>query len=229
MKVPLSSSLIWARSLINGINGKRNFPWLSRSTVRCSALKISYHKNHSWTAVKCNPDPVILRLLAFLGCSFDCATMGEIGSLPPLSLISPNISGCPLLRPRAEWTRRWLSTAQGLCSYFHCVRQPRQNDSCKFTMEKCTVLCYGYFLLIWRCWSSLSAAECEWQCSMERMNCTRLRRCQTTEKIIFSCYSVSPLTTELLYADSRRNLDGATDTIIPLFIFLYYLCPFLAL
>ena len=29
-------------------------------------------------AVKCNPDPVILRLLARYGCSFDCATMGEI-------------------------------------------------------------------------------------------------------------------------------------------------------
>lgn len=29
-------------------------------------------------AVKCNPDPVIVRLLASLGCSFDCATMGEI-------------------------------------------------------------------------------------------------------------------------------------------------------
>lgn len=29
-------------------------------------------------AVKCNPDPAILRLLATLGCNFDCATMGEI-------------------------------------------------------------------------------------------------------------------------------------------------------
>lgn len=29
-------------------------------------------------AVKCNPDPVILRLLASLGCGFDCATMGEM-------------------------------------------------------------------------------------------------------------------------------------------------------
>ena len=29
-------------------------------------------------AVKCNPDPAIVRLLASLGCSFDCATMGEI-------------------------------------------------------------------------------------------------------------------------------------------------------
>lgn len=29
-------------------------------------------------AVKCNPDPVIVRLLSSLGCNFDCATMGEI-------------------------------------------------------------------------------------------------------------------------------------------------------
>lgn len=29
-------------------------------------------------AVKCNPDPVIVRLLAALGCGFDCATKGEI-------------------------------------------------------------------------------------------------------------------------------------------------------
>jgi len=29
-------------------------------------------------AVKCNPDPVIVRLLATLGCGFDCATKGEI-------------------------------------------------------------------------------------------------------------------------------------------------------
>ena len=29
-------------------------------------------------AVKCNPDPAILRMLASLGCNFDCATMGEI-------------------------------------------------------------------------------------------------------------------------------------------------------
>lgn len=29
-------------------------------------------------AMKCNPDPVIVRLLATLGCGFDCATMGEL-------------------------------------------------------------------------------------------------------------------------------------------------------
>jgi ornithine decarboxylase len=29
-------------------------------------------------AVKCNPDPVIVRLIATLGCGFDCASMSEI-------------------------------------------------------------------------------------------------------------------------------------------------------
>jgi len=29
-------------------------------------------------AIKCNPDPAIVRLLASLGCGFDCATMGEM-------------------------------------------------------------------------------------------------------------------------------------------------------
>jgi hypothetical protein len=29
-------------------------------------------------AVKCNPDPVVVRLLASLGCNFDCASRGEI-------------------------------------------------------------------------------------------------------------------------------------------------------
>lgn len=29
-------------------------------------------------AVKCNPDPTIVRLLSALGCGFDCATKGEL-------------------------------------------------------------------------------------------------------------------------------------------------------
>lgn len=32
-------------------------------------------------AFKCNPDPVIVRLLASLGCGFDCASMTEIDSV----------------------------------------------------------------------------------------------------------------------------------------------------
>ncbi|UZJ51106.1 hypothetical protein CBS101457_000426 [Exobasidium rhododendri] len=40
-------------------------------------------------AVKCNPDPYVLQLLAALGCGFDCASNGEIGSVLDLG-ISPD-------------------------------------------------------------------------------------------------------------------------------------------
>jgi ornithine decarboxylase len=44
-------------------------------------------------AVKCNPDPVVIRLLATLGCGFDCATMGEIKMV--LHEIGPDLSFAP--------------------------------------------------------------------------------------------------------------------------------------
>jgi len=44
-------------------------------------------------AVKCNPDPVILRLLASMGCNFDCATMGEIDLV--LNNLGPELSFGP--------------------------------------------------------------------------------------------------------------------------------------
>lgn len=44
-------------------------------------------------AVKCNPDPVILRLLASMGCNFDCATMGEIDLV--LNHLGPELSFAP--------------------------------------------------------------------------------------------------------------------------------------
>jgi ornithine decarboxylase len=40
-------------------------------------------------AVKCNPDPYVLQMLASLGCGFDCASNGEIGSVLDLG-IAPN-------------------------------------------------------------------------------------------------------------------------------------------
>lgn len=43
-------------------------------------------------AVKCNPDPVILRVLASLGCGFDCATMGEIDLV--LNGLGENLNFC---------------------------------------------------------------------------------------------------------------------------------------
>ena len=44
-------------------------------------------------AMKCNPDPVIVRLLATLGCGFDCATMGEINHV--LNELGPELSFKP--------------------------------------------------------------------------------------------------------------------------------------
>lgn len=43
-------------------------------------------------AVKCNPDPSILRVLASLGCGFDCATMGEIDLI--LNGLGDNLNFC---------------------------------------------------------------------------------------------------------------------------------------
>ena len=40
-------------------------------------------------AVKCNPDPFVLRLLAALGTGFDCASNGEIAQILPLN-VSPS-------------------------------------------------------------------------------------------------------------------------------------------
>src|SRR5438552_14031717 len=40
-------------------------------------------------AVKCNPDPKVLRLLAFLGVGFDCASKDEIAKVLDLTPIVP--------------------------------------------------------------------------------------------------------------------------------------------
>lgn len=42
------------------------------------------------TAVKCNPDPYVLRLLAALGAGFDCASNGEIAKVLALSGVEPS-------------------------------------------------------------------------------------------------------------------------------------------
>lgn len=42
-------------------------------------------------AIKCNPDPYVLRLLAGLGTGFDCASMGEISRVTQLGVDPPRI------------------------------------------------------------------------------------------------------------------------------------------
>ncbi|KAJ1926844.1 Ornithine decarboxylase [Tieghemiomyces parasiticus] len=46
---------------------------------------------HPFYAVKCNPDPVLLRLLAKLGAGFDCASRAEIEAVLPLTDCTDNI------------------------------------------------------------------------------------------------------------------------------------------
>ncbi|KAK7057321.1 ornithine decarboxylase [Favolaschia claudopus] len=45
---------------------------------------------HPFYAVKCNPDPYVLRLLAALGTGFDCASNGEISQVLALGPVHPN-------------------------------------------------------------------------------------------------------------------------------------------
>jgi ornithine decarboxylase len=42
------------------------------------------------TAIKCNPDPYVLRLLAALGAGFDCASNGEIAKVLALGGVEPS-------------------------------------------------------------------------------------------------------------------------------------------
>jgi ornithine decarboxylase len=44
----------------------------------------------AFTAVKCNPDPYVLRLLAALGAGFDCASNGEISQVLNIGGIHPD-------------------------------------------------------------------------------------------------------------------------------------------
>lgn len=41
---------------------------------------------YNWKAVKCNPDPMVLRLLAALGAGFDCASKSEIQAVLDLDV-----------------------------------------------------------------------------------------------------------------------------------------------
>ncbi|EJU04719.1 ornithine decarboxylase [Dacryopinax primogenitus] len=43
--------------------------------------KRHFPRVHPYYAIKCNPDPYVLRLLASLGAGFDCASYGEISSV----------------------------------------------------------------------------------------------------------------------------------------------------
>ena len=67
-------------------------------------------------AMKCNPDPVIDRLLATLGCGFDCATMGEINLL---------LNGKDFSTNRLHWVSRFdlsLSRTLHIDGILHSIK-----------------------------------------------------------------------------------------------------------
>lgn len=53
-------------------------------------------------AVKCNDDIEVLRVLAFLGCSFDCASSGEISKILSLNVESNRIIFANTTRPSSH-------------------------------------------------------------------------------------------------------------------------------
>jgi len=62
------------------------------------------HGIHPFYAVKANPDPVLLTLLASLGVNFDCASMGEISTVLSLGVSPDRIIYANTIKPRAYLT-----------------------------------------------------------------------------------------------------------------------------
>lgn len=58
---------------------------LSYSAVHCTKCRSRF-----FAAVKCNPDPYVLRLLAGLGTGFDCASNNEIARVLELGIVDPS-------------------------------------------------------------------------------------------------------------------------------------------
>jgi ornithine decarboxylase len=72
-------------------------------------------------AVKCNPDPVMLRVLASLGCGFDCASAKEIATVLDMGVAPESIVFAhPCKRPLdLEYA---ISTNVMVCSHYKATR-----------------------------------------------------------------------------------------------------------
>ncbi|KAJ7262322.1 ornithine decarboxylase [Mycena haematopus] len=75
-------------------------PHKTQSSLFCADLSQVYAQHLRWRAclpdihpfyaVKCNPDPYVLRLLAALGAGFDCASHGEIAQVLAIGPVHPD-------------------------------------------------------------------------------------------------------------------------------------------
>jgi ornithine decarboxylase len=65
-------------------------PFYGALLCNIPCLLFQSHISHVLSAVKCNPDPYVIRLLAALGTGFDCASNGEISSVLNIGGIDPS-------------------------------------------------------------------------------------------------------------------------------------------
>jgi hypothetical protein len=59
-------------------------------TAQLARWRAAFPRVVPFYAVKCNPDPAIVRLLMSLGCNFDCASRGEISLVQEISRALPD-------------------------------------------------------------------------------------------------------------------------------------------
>ncbi|EME26910.1 Antizyme inhibitor 2 [Galdieria sulphuraria] len=79
-RVPSGTDLEWIASKFIHRGEEQAFYVIDIGAVEKKYLEFvrQLPRVHPYFAVKCNPDPVIVRLLAALGCNFDCASKSEI-------------------------------------------------------------------------------------------------------------------------------------------------------
>jgi diaminopimelate decarboxylase len=58
-------------------------------TTQLARWRAAFPRVVPYYAIKCNPDPAIVRTLMSLGCNFDCASRGEIGLVQQIAMSLP--------------------------------------------------------------------------------------------------------------------------------------------
>jgi len=82
----------FAKSAVQELNAEKAFFVADLSEVyrQFKRWKICFPEIHPFYAIKCNPDPYVLRLLAALGAGFDCASTGEISQVLEIGGVDPS-------------------------------------------------------------------------------------------------------------------------------------------
>ena len=93
-RAPQSLPLIDDSALEPGVQHTIEDPFyivdLGIVTAQLARWREAFPRVVPFYAVKCNPDPAIVRLLMSLGCNFDCASRGEISLVQEISRTLPD-------------------------------------------------------------------------------------------------------------------------------------------